>query len=119
MPLKELDVRHAKPRDRPYKLADGDGLYLFVKPNGARLWRLKYRVDGKEKLLSFGGYPEMTLAAAREKRFFARKMLAEGRDPMAERAKARKLTDNTFEVVANSDGSGPGIPMRSGPPFRR
>ena len=100
MPLKELDVRHAKPRDKPYKLADGDGLYLFVKPNGARLWRLKYRVDGKEKLLSFGGYPEMTLAAAREKRFFARKMLAEGRDPMAEKAKARKLTDNTFEVVA-------------------
>ena len=71
-----------------------------MKPNGARLWRLKYRVEGKEKLLSLGGYPEMTLAAAREKRFFARKMLAEGRDPMAEKANTRKLADNTFEVVA-------------------
>lgn len=68
MPLTDLALRNAKPAEKPYKLADGGGLHLFVTPNGSRLWRLKYRIDGKEKLLSLGPYPTMPLAMAREKR---------------------------------------------------
>lgn len=56
MKLNALQVETAKPKDKPYKMADGGGLYLLVNPNGARYWRLKYRVDGKEKLLALGVY---------------------------------------------------------------
>ena len=68
MPLKELEVRYASRRSKDYKLGDGGGLYLLVRPTGSRLWRMKYRFDGKEKLLSFGRYPEVTLAEARLRR---------------------------------------------------
>jgi hypothetical protein len=61
MPLKELEVKYASKRQRPYKLSDGDGLHLLVQPSGSKLWRLKYRFDGKEKLLSFGKYPVVAL----------------------------------------------------------
>lgn len=57
MHLSDLAVRKAKPEDKPFKLSDGGGLHLLVRPNGAKLWRLKYRFAGKEKLLSFGPYP--------------------------------------------------------------
>jgi len=57
MALKELEVRYATRRQKDYKLADGEGLYLLVRPNGSKLWRMKYRFDGREKLLSFGRYP--------------------------------------------------------------
>ena len=56
MPLKELEAKNAKPKDRAYKLADSEGLFLLVQPNGSKLWRMKYRFGGKEKLLSFGAY---------------------------------------------------------------
>ena len=72
MAIKELQVRSAAPRDKPYKLADGEGLFLLVKPNGAKLWRMKYRFAGKEKLLSFGSYPVVGLSAARELRLKAK-----------------------------------------------
>jgi integrase len=81
MPLKELEVRYATKRSKDYKLADGQGLYLLVRPTGSRLWRMKYRFDGKEKLLSFGRYPEVTLAQARLRRAEARLALARGEDP--------------------------------------
>ncbi|MDR7155685.1 integrase [Sphingobium xenophagum] len=81
MPLKELEVRYATKRCKDYKLADGQGLYLLVRPTGSRLWRMKYRFDGKEKLLSFGRYPEVTLAQARLRRAEARLALARGEDP--------------------------------------
>ena len=68
MPLTELQAKNAKPRDRAYKLSDGGGLFLLVQPNGRKLWRMKYRLDGKEKLLSFGAYPALGISAAREKR---------------------------------------------------
>jgi hypothetical protein len=68
MKLNARQVDTAKPKDKPYKLADGGGLYLLVNPNGARYWRLKYRVAGKEKLLALGVYPDVTLADARAKR---------------------------------------------------
>ncbi|MGZ0073848.1 Arm DNA-binding domain-containing protein [Sphingobium limneticum] len=81
MPLKELEVRYATKRSKDYKLADGQGLYLLVRPTGSRLWRMKYRFDGEEKLLSFGRYPEVTLAQARLRRAEAKLALARGEDP--------------------------------------
>jgi len=81
MPLTDTAIRKAAPRDKPYKLADGGGLYLEVMPTGSRYWRLKYRVDGKEKRLALGVYPDVPLAAARHGRDDARRMLAQGEAP--------------------------------------
>ena len=81
MPLSDAAVRNLKPRERPYKVSDFDGLFVLVKPNGSRLWQFKYRIGGKEKLLSIGPYPETSLAQARAKRDAARSMVANGVDP--------------------------------------
>lgn len=81
MPLSDTAVRSLKPREKPYKVSDFDGLFVLVKPNGARLWQFKYRLGGKEKLLSIGPYPEITLAQARARRDAARSMVANGVDP--------------------------------------
>jgi hypothetical protein len=74
--LSDTRVRGAKPRDRAYKLYDERGLFLFVTPTGGRLWRLKYRLNEREKLISLGAYPDVGLKSAREKRDEARKLLA-------------------------------------------
>ena len=81
--IKEIDS--AKPRDKSYKLADSGGLCLLIAPSGAKLWRWRYRFDGKEKMMALGKYPLVTLNEAREHHFTARKTLAAGIDPMAER----------------------------------
>ncbi|MHA1053412.1 tyrosine-type recombinase/integrase [Enterobacter mori] len=104
MPLTDIKVKSAKPTDKAYKLTDGGGMYLLVKPNGSKYWRMKYRFVGKEKMLSFGVYPDVSLADARQKRDEARKVLAAGGDP-GEVKKADKLaqklsTENTFEAIA-------------------
>lgn len=78
MALKELEVRYATKRAKDYKLTDGEGLYLLVRPNGSKLWRMKYRYGGKEKLLSFGAYPAVSLAEARLRRAKAKVVLGEG-----------------------------------------
>jgi sugar-specific transcriptional regulator TrmB len=85
MPLSDIAIRDAQPTDRPQKLADGGGLYLLLNPNGSRWWRLRYRIAGKEKMLSLGTYPETGLEDAREKRDEARKLLAAGVDPGEQR----------------------------------
>ncbi|GAM07072.1 tyrosine-type recombinase/integrase [Novosphingobium sp. MBES04] len=100
MALKELEVKYAAVRPRPYKLSDGGGLHVLVQPNGSKLWRMKYRFAGKEKLLSFGKYPEISLAVARARRDVARGLLAEGRDPGVEIAAEVQVRTNTFETVA-------------------
>ncbi|EKN6384015.1 tyrosine-type recombinase/integrase [Yersinia enterocolitica] len=104
MPLTDIKVKTAKPIDKAYKLTDGGGMYLLVKPNGSKYWRLKYRFVGKEKMLSIGVYPDVSLADARQKRDEARKVLAAGGDP-GEVKKADKLaqklsSENTFEAIA-------------------
>ncbi len=104
MPLTDTEVRNFKPTDKPYKVTDAKGLHLLVSPGGGKLWRWKYRYDGKEKLLSFGAYPDVSLAKAREKRDEARRLQADGSDPSENRKvqKAAKvaLAANSFEVVA-------------------
>jgi len=99
MALKELEVRYATKRQKDYKLADGEGLYLLVRPNGSKLWRMKYRFDGKEKLLSFGRYPDLSLAEARLRRAEARVALGQGRDPGASN---KKPAGKTFEQAARA-----------------
>lgn len=104
MKLNARQVDTAKPKDKPYKLADGGGLYLLIKPNGGKYWRLKYRVAGKEKLLALGVYPEVTLADARAKREEAKRGIAGGIDPMEakreEKIARQTQLNNTFKDIA-------------------
>ncbi|VCU71920.1 Putative prophage CPS-53 integrase [Pigmentiphaga humi] len=81
MPLTDTAVSQAKPRAKPYKLANGDGLYLLVNPDGGKYWRWNYRHLGKQKTLAYGVYPDVTLAGARDRHQEARKLLAAGSDP--------------------------------------
>ena len=102
MLLTDTAIRRTKPAEKPVKLSDGQGLFLFVMPAGGRWWRLRYRHGGKEKMLSLGTYPEVGLAEARERREEARKMLARGIDPSDRRKAARAGSggDDSFEAIA-------------------
>ncbi len=100
MPLTDTAIRNAKPTEKPTRLFDGGGMYLLINPNGSRWWRLKYRFGGKEKLLSLGVYPEVSLKEARAKRDEARKLLAQGIDPSSNRKVTKAAQGNTFEVLA-------------------
>ncbi|WP_233978935.1 tyrosine-type recombinase/integrase [Pectobacterium versatile] len=104
MKLNARQVETAKPKDKPYKMADGGGLYLLVKTNGSRYWRLKYRIDGKEKLLALGVYPDVSLADARAKRDEARKGIAGGIDPLEvkkeQKVEREAQVKNTFQEIA-------------------
>ncbi|HBM9257035.1 TPA: tyrosine-type recombinase/integrase [Citrobacter freundii] len=104
MKLNARQVETAKPKDKPYKMADGGGLYLLVKTNGSRYWRLKYRIDGKEKLLALGVYPDVSLADARAKRDEARKGIARGIDPLEvkkeQKVEREAQVKNTFQEIA-------------------
>ena len=104
MALTDIVIKSAKPKDKDYKLGDSDGLYLFITKAGGKLWRFKYRVDGKEKKLSLGSYPEVSLLQARVKRDQARKLHAQGIDPSLEKKheKLKKLinADLSFQKVA-------------------
>lgn len=104
MKLSNKTCQNAKPMEKPYKLTDGGGLYLYVQKDGTRYWRMKYYYLGKEKLLAFGVYPIVTLAEARDKRDAAKKLLANGQDPSAVKKTEKRLaihkSKNTFELVA-------------------
>lgn len=104
MALTDTEIKRAKGADEPYRLADAGGLYVWVTPSGGKLWRWKYRFDGKQKLMTFGKYPDVPLARARELHAEQRAILAKGIDPM-ERKKAvktavRAATENSFATVA-------------------
>jgi integrase len=104
MALRDLEIRALKPADRIYKRTDERGLYIEVRPNGAKLWRLKYRHAGKDKRIAFGAYPEVGLAEARRRRDEARRKLRDGVDPGAERRREKLLAKynaaNSFGDVA-------------------
>ena len=102
MPLTNTSIRNAKPTEKTRRLHDERGLYLEVSPTGGKWWRLKYRFNGKEKRLSMGVYPDVSLKDARDRRDDARKLVANGIDP-SENRKAQKVANgggNSFEVVA-------------------
>jgi integrase len=98
--LSDVAIRAAKPREKAYKLTDGDGLTLIVNPNGAKWWRFRYRFAGREKMLSLGTYPEVSVKMARERRDSARKLVAEGIDPSAKRRAEKVAQSDSFEAVA-------------------
>ncbi|HWL52837.1 MAG TPA: integrase arm-type DNA-binding domain-containing protein [Chthoniobacteraceae bacterium] len=104
MKLTDRFVKTVKPKEKAYKLTDGGGLYLQVQPNGSKLWRLRYYFLGKEKLLSIGSYPTVTLAEARAKREEVKKLLVNGHDPAVqkreEKREAIRKAANTFEALA-------------------
>lgn len=104
MPLTDTASRNAKPGEKPIKLFDERGLYLELSPTGGKWWRLKYRFAGKEKRLSLGVYPDVSLKEARDRRDGARKLLADGVDPSenrkAEKSARANQAANSFEVVA-------------------
>jgi integrase len=102
--LNDMAVRKAKPEAKPYKIADGAGMYLEVMPNGSKYWRFKYRFGGKEKRLAFGVYPDVSLALARQRRDDARKLLANEVDPAVlkrqSKQASRENAANSFEAIA-------------------
>lgn len=115
MALTATTLRNAKPKAAPYKLANEKGLFLLVQPSGGMLWRMKYRVDGRdgagnakrvEKKLSLGTYPDVGLADAREHRGAARRLLAQGKDPADEKRREKQAKKigaiNTFGAVAKA-----------------
>lgn len=104
MPLSDLAIRSAKPGEKDIRLFDGGGMFLLITPKGAKWWRFKYRFAGKNKLLSFGVYPEVSLKEAREQRDKARELLRRGVDPSTARKRQklaqRASVENAFENIA-------------------
>ncbi|WP_285712724.1 tyrosine-type recombinase/integrase [Erythrobacter oryzae] len=105
MPLTDVAIRNAKPREKPYKIGDTLGLFLLVQPSGGKLWRVKYRIDGKEKKLAIGIYPQVGLAEARRRRDAARELVAAGKDPgrekQREKVRSRIQAETTFDAIAS------------------
>lgn len=106
VPLSDVQISKAKPKDKQYTLFDGGGLHLLVTPTGGKLWRFKYRFQSKGHLISFGSYPAVSLADARQRREEAKKLIASGVNP-SEIKKAQKVSvasksEKSFEVVARS-----------------
>ncbi|WP_309750482.1 integrase arm-type DNA-binding domain-containing protein [Novosphingobium sp.] len=105
MALTDVAIRNAKPSAKAIKLADGGGMFLLVTPAGGKLWRLKFRVDGREKLLAIGAYPEIGLGEARRRREEARELIALGKDPSREKqrdkVRARIQAADTFTAICN------------------
>lgn len=104
MGLTDLKIRKAQPKEKDYRLTDGEGLFLQVNAKGGKWWRFRYRFEGKERLLSLGTYPDISLADARERRHQARAMVANGLDPSGERKRTKEikaeLTANSMENIA-------------------
>lgn len=106
MSLSDAKLRNLKSKEKTYKVSDSGGLYIEVTRTGSRLWRLKYRFEGREKRLSFGAYPGVSLADARNARERAKAMLAKGIDPgvakKAEKQARRAVSEHTFEKLADA-----------------
>ena len=104
MAITDTELRRSRGGLKAYRLFDGRGLYILITPAGGKLWRWKYRHEGKEKLMSFGKYPDVTLADARDRHAEARRLLAAGTDPMAirkaEKDARKAAADNSFRAIA-------------------
>lgn len=108
MALTDIQIRRAKPQEKPYTLSDGLGLALLINPDGSKGWRFRYRFNGKAKLMSFGSYSLVSLAEAREKRDVARKQVANDIDPVEER-KAQNLQSSFLRKTLSRLSAGNGI----------
>lgn len=104
MPLNDARIRAAKPDEKRYKLADGGGLYLVVEPNGSKLWRYKYRIDGRENVFSIGAYPAVSILAARREHLAGRERVTSDEHPAKlkreARAAQRFASANIFKALA-------------------
>ena len=110
MPLNDRQISNLRPSEKPFKVSDGGGLFIQVTPTGGKLWRMAYRYNGAQKLLSFGTYPATSLALAREKRKAAKKIIAAGVDPSheAKREKlARQLAGQNLSLIHISEPTRP------------
>lgn len=97
--LTDIKIRNLKPQERPYQVADGDGLILEVRPSGQKAWLYRYRVHGRQEKLSLGDYPEISLARSRELHFEARRQVTEGKSPAtSKREEKRRLSDDLQTV---------------------
>jgi integrase len=101
MKLTDIQIKRIKPNAKPYKVSDGGGLFLWVTPSGGRIWRWTYRHEGSAKLMTLGKYPDVPLVLARERHAEARKLLATGVDPMAERKAVKAASENSFQSMAH------------------
>jgi integrase len=105
MALTDTEIKRSRPGDKPYRLADGRGLFLQITPTGGKLWRWKYRFEGKEKLMAMGQYPDVSLADVRGRHAEARRLLASGVDPMVtrktEKAAKREAGANSYQAIAS------------------
>ena len=106
MPLSDIKVRSLKSREKAYKVSDFEGLFVLVKANGSKLWQFKYRLYGKERLLSIGVYPDVSLAQARKAKDEARALVAEGRDPSEAKQEEKRVLQaakgETFEKLGHA-----------------
>jgi len=108
-PLTATEIKNAKPKEKKYKLSDGRGLYLLIQPNGSKLWRLKYRFNGKEKEYAIGTYPSVSLSKARERREELKSLIVDGVDPNENKKQMKVETkaeeakkENTFYNVSQA-----------------
>lgn len=100
MVLTDTGIRKAKAKASAYRISGGGGLYIWITPAGGKLWRWKYRFEGREKLMTFGAYPDVPLSLARERHGEARKVLAQGVDPMAQRKAEKAEMENSFQAIS-------------------
>src|SRR5258705_13917489 len=104
MAITDTEIKRAKPEQKPYSMSDSGGLHLEITPAGGKLWRWKYRFEGKEKLMALGKYPQISLALARKRHGDGRELLATGIDPMAhqegKKIAAQISTEKSFATVA-------------------
>lgn len=111
MALSSFAIQNAKPKGKPYKLSDGDGLHLLITDKGTKLWRFRYRFGGKQLMLSLGSYPEVSLASARKKRNDARELIAHSIDPSQKRksdkAAAALAADDSLPTSSSCTPAGP------------
>lgn len=118
-PLSLNKIVNAYQKEKPYRLFDGGGLYIEVTPAGSKLWRMKYLIDGKERRLSFGRFPEVSIREARNKRFTAKALLAAGVDPgQARKFEREKKKMSETSILINGQINGPFLGKKSGKPMR-
>ena len=97
--MTDTQIKRVKPNTKPYKVSDGCGLFLWATPSGGKVWRWANRHEGRGKLMTFGKYPDVPLALARERHTEARKVLATSTDPMAERKAEKAAAEDSFQSV--------------------